>query len=148
MDGKALAEYLDQTRWLLNNGLINDGVKNQLMFYGSIVHKDIQAVELSIDVAAKVIEYKLFVNDNLQKNIDLYNKLYKSNSIYGMWKFKRLLKKEGNLNFNHIISTFVKDYCGPKWLAKVNVLNISEYVEGYEKDGDVSDTASDKRSNE
>ena len=138
MDNKALAEYLDQTRWLLNNGLVNDGVKNQLMFYGSIVHKDVQAVELNMEVATKIVEYRIFVNEDLRKKIELYKQLYLSTGIYDMWRFKRMLKKDGNLNFQHILSTFIKDYCGPKWSAKVEVLDIADYVEGYENDGDES----------
>lgn len=44
MDSKELAQFLDQERWLINNGLLTDSVKNQLFFCGSIVHTEVQAV--------------------------------------------------------------------------------------------------------
>ena len=145
MDDKALAEYLDQTRWLLNNGLINDGVKNQLFVYGSIVHKDVRAVEVDIQVADKVIDYKIYIDKELKEKIDRYTRICHSDKILDMWRFKRLLKKEGNLNFQHILNQFVRDYCGPQWTAKVDVLSITGYVEGYQQESAPTDLQSDKQ---
>ena len=125
MDSKALADYIDNQRWLMNNGLLNDGAKNQLFVYGSIVHKDVQAVDLKIDVATKTVTYSIFVSKSLLKKIDKYKKLATSTSFFDMWKFKRLLKNEGNLNFQHVLGRFVKDFCGPKWTTEVKVVDVA-----------------------
>ena len=69
MDSKELLEYVDQQRWLMNNGLISDSVKNQLFFCGSVVHRDVQAVELQISPETKVVDYKIYVNKSLLKKI-------------------------------------------------------------------------------
>jgi len=126
---KELTEYVDQQRWLLNNGLITDSVKNQLFFCGSIVHKDVQAVELSIDPEKKIVLYTIYVTEDLNKKINLYNKLIKSTGLIDMWRFKRLLKKEGSLDFAKVLNKFVIDFCGPKWSTKAEVVNFSEYVD-------------------
>lgn len=135
MDSKKqvnLEEYVDQRRWLVNNGLITDDIKNQLFLCGSIVHKDVQAVEVDLDLAAeqKIVHYKIYVNPDLLKKISAYNVLSKSTSLFGMWRFKRLLKKEGALDFTQILGKFVKDFCGPKWSVTVKTVDFNTYVEG------------------
>jgi hypothetical protein len=134
LDSKELLEYVDQQRWLLNNGLITDGIKNQLFFCGSIVHKDVQAVELAVDPATKVVSYKIYVTDSLSDKIDLYNRLHKSDTIFGMWRFKRLLKKEGSLDFAKVLNKFVVDFCGPKWSTKVEIATFDKYVDDLPND--------------
>lgn len=129
MDSKEIVEYMDQQRWLLNNGLVSDGVKNQLFFCGSIVHKEVQAVELGIEAEKKSVQYRIYVNKDLLKKIELYNKLSTSTSLFGMWRFKRLLKKEGALDFRQILNKFVKDFCGPGWFAEVEVVDFAQYVD-------------------
>lgn len=136
MDSKELAEFLDQQRWLLNNGLIADSVKNQLFFYGSVVHSDVQAVELSIEPENKKINYTIYVSSNTIRKIDKYNQLSASTSLFGMWRFKRLLKKEGSLDFHGILDKFVKDYCGPKWSTLVTIADFDKYVDSVEEGND------------
>lgn len=125
-----IEEYVDQRRWLLNNGLVTDDVKNQLFFCGSIVHRDVQAVELQIDPETKIVKYTVYVDRDLLKLISKYETLSKSDSLFGMWRFKRMLKKQGSLDFNNILNNLVKDFCGPKWTATVNVIDFDFYVEG------------------
>lgn len=133
MDSKKdidLEEYVDQRRWLLNNGFIADDVKNQLFFCGSIVHKDVQAVELDINPENKLVAYSIYVNPDLIKKIEKYNVLSKSTSLWGMWRFKRLLQKEGALDFQQILNRCVKDYCGPLWTATTKIVDFNTYVDG------------------
>lgn len=125
-----LEEYVDQHRWLLNNGLVTDDVKNQLFFCGSIVHKEVQAVELDLNPEKKTVSYKIYVDANLIKKINTYNVLSKSTSLFGMWRFKRFLKKEGALDFQQILGKLVRDFCGPKWSVAVEVVDFNSYVEG------------------
>jgi len=148
MDGNALAEYIDNQRWLMNNGLLNDGAKNQLFVYGSIVHKDIEAVELHIDVSTKKISYQLYVGKSLLGKIEKYKKLSTAKGFFDMWKFKRLLQKEGNLNFQHVLGRFVRDFCGPSWVTEVEVIDSLKYVEGFKESGEAEppgDNAPDKQ---
>lgn len=127
----SLEEYIDQRRWLLNNGLVTDDVKNQLFFCGSIVHKDVQAVELQIDVEKRVVNYTIYVDKPLLKRIQKYHELSKSDSLIGLWRFRRMLKREGSLDFAEILNKFVKDFCGPKWSATVDVADFETYIEEF-----------------
>ncbi len=129
MDQKEIVEYMDQQRWALSHGIVSDAVKNQLFFCGSIVHKEVQAVELEIEPEKKSVLYRVYVDSALLKKIELYKKLSTSTSLFGMWRFKRLLKKEGALDFKQILNKFVKDFCGPTWSADVEVVDFAKYVD-------------------
>lgn len=137
-NGMNLEEYVDQRRWLLNNGFITDDVKNQLFFCGSIAHKEVQAVELDLEADKKIVKYKIYVNPDLIKKIDKYKVLSKSTSLFGMWRFKRFLQREGALDFQQILNKFVKDFCGPEWRATVEIVDFNTYIEGL---GDQNDVA-------
>lgn len=132
MENEELIKMIDQERWLLNNGLISDSVKNQLFFCGSIVHKDVQAVEVAIKADAKIVDYIIYVSPKLFRNIEKYKLLSTSNTLFGMWRFKRLLKKEGCLDFRKVLGSLVGEYCGPKWTASATVLNFDSYVDSIE----------------
>lgn len=136
MDSKEIVEYMDQQRWLLNNGLVSDNVKNQLFFCGSIVHKEVQAVELEVEAEKKLVQYIIYVNADLVKKIELYHKLSTSTSLIGMWRFKRLLKKEGSLDFSKLLNKCIKDFCGPGWIATVKVVDFAQYVDSIGGEGD------------
>ena len=141
MDSKKelkLEEYVDQSRWLLNNGLVTDDVKNQLFFCGSIAHKEVQAVELDLQPEQKMVSYKIYVNSDLIKKIGQYEVLSKSTSLFGMWRFRRFLRKEGALDFQQILGKLVKDFCGPNWNVTVNMVDFDSYVD---KLGDQSEIA-------
>lgn len=129
MENKEIAEMMDQHRWLLNNGLVPDNAKNQLFFYGSIVHKSVQAVELTLEPEKRLVKYTIYVNPDLLKNIELYHRLSKSAGLISMWRFKRLLKKHGSLDFQQLLSKFVKDFCGPMWKTEVVTVDFNNYIE-------------------
>ncbi len=141
METKELTEFLDQQRWLLNNGLITDSVKNQLFFCGSIVHSEVQAVEVDIHPEQKQVEYVIYVYKDVLKQIETYKKLSTATSLFGMWKFKRFLKKNGAMDFQSMLSRFVSDFCGPKWTTKVTVSDFDVYVDSIEV-GSETDTRS------
>ena len=146
MENSELVRIIDQERWLLNNGLVSDSVKNQLFFCGSIVHRDVQAVEVKIRPEVKSVDYTIYVGPDLYRKIAKYRVLSTSKSLFGMWRFSRLLKREGCLDFQKVLSSFVTDYCGPKWTAAATILSFDTYVEGIEApsvDGS-GDCASDK----
>ena len=136
MENPELARIIDQERWLLNNGLVSDSVKNQLFFCGSIVHKDVQAVEVKIQPETKLVEYTIYVTPGLNRKIAKYHELAGSTSLFGMWRFKRLLKNEGCLDFQRVLTSFVADYCGPKWTATATVVNFDAYVDRIEAEAE------------
>lgn len=141
MENTDITQIMDSDRWLLNNGLVSDNVKNQLFFCGSIVHKDVQAVECKVTPEARLVDYAIYVPNSLIKKISKYNQLSTSKSLLGMWRFKRFLKKEGCLDFQKILNSFVTEYCGPKWSTKANIVSFDSYVDRIEaenEDGGVS----------
>lgn len=120
-------EHLDQHRWLLNNGLFTDQAKDTLYLYGAIVNKQITAVELSVNSNTKAVKYTLYAEPSLLRDYNRYYALKNTDSIFGMWKLKRLLKRHGNLEFLKILSGFVKTYCGPTWSVDLELKESSEY---------------------
>lgn len=135
MDVGKLAEIVDQQRWLLNNGLVPDSVKNQLFFYGSVVHTDVQAVEVKITPESKLVDYTIYFNKSLLKKMEKYRKLSAATSLFGMWRFKRFLEKEGSLDFSGMLDSFVKGFCGPNWTAKVAIMDFDVYVDDIGAEG-------------
>ena len=136
MDLEKLTQQIDQQRWLLNNGLITDTVKDQLFFYGSIIHPEVQAVEVKIVADDKLVEYKVYLTKRTLDKIDKFKKLSTSTSLFGMWRFKRFLKKEGTLNFHGMLDSFVKDFCGPAWSTKLTLIDFDVYVDSIGVEGE------------
>lgn len=128
-----LYDHIDHQRWLLEHGFINDLHKDNLYMYGAIVHKDVQALQIDIDPARKLVRYELYCDKSLLAKIKKYELLSKSNGLFGLWRFKRMLMKEGNLNIKHILNNFVKDYCGPKWRAELDLKDYRDYKDGFEE---------------
>lgn len=139
MDNAKLTEFIDHNRWLLNNGMISDATKNHLFMYGSILHKEVLAVELAVDAAKKLVLYQVFVPPTLLKKYKDFQQLRLSKGILSLWRLRRLLKKNGNLDFSSMINNFVKDYCGNGWSAEVSVLSYSGYMDGYSEKSDGQD---------
>lgn len=124
-----IEQYIDQQRWLLNNGLVSEMTKNNLYVYGSIVHRDVKALEVQIDAAAKKVHYVIFLPTSIIKIHNKYQALKGSAGLWDLWHLRGLLRKHGNLDMGSILNTFVKDYCGPMWNATIEIRNESEYRE-------------------
>ncbi len=132
-DQDRLNHVLDTQRWLMNNGFLNDMIKDQLYMYGAIVHRNIEAVELDADVSKKSVSYQLYISKSLLNKHKKFLELRENtDSLWTLWRFRRLLKKEGNLDFSKLIDNFIKSFCGPKWTSEVEVKDVAEYVDGYE----------------
>ena len=65
-------DQIDHQRWLIDNGFINDLHKDNLFLYGTLVHIDIEAVEVRVDVEKKIIDYDLYVGPSLRKRMNQY----------------------------------------------------------------------------
>lgn len=141
-------DHIDHQRWLMENGFINDLHKDNLYMYGAICHLEIEAVEVQIDVTNKIVTYDLYMASSLLRKVDKFEELSKSTSIIGLWRFKRLVKKEGNLRFGAVLTKFVKDYLGPKWSVVTNLKDVKEYEDGFELEpeaGKPADQSADKK---
>jgi hypothetical protein len=135
VDLEKLTEFVDQQRWLLNNGLIPDSVKNQLFMLGSIIHPEVQAVELEIRAEEKCVNYNIYFTKKTLKKIELYTKLVSSTSRTWLenWRLMRFLKKvqsgkEDSLNLYHKLTASVKDFCGPYWSIKLTMTDFDTYI--------------------
>lgn len=125
-------------RWLINNGLLNDQLKDNLYLFGAILHVDILHVELDVHVSEKKLDYRLYVSPDLKHDFDKFNKLSKSRTRMSLWRMKRLLKKHGNLDFTSLLTKMVHDLCGPDWTIAAEVKNAVDYTEDYEQDDDTA----------
>jgi hypothetical protein len=141
MNEEKITEIMDHIRWTLNNGIVTDIVKNNLYMYGSLAHKDVKALEVAIDPSTKTVDYKIYGPKSMLDVITRYYSMRDRNGIFDLWRLKRLLKKQGNLDIDRILNAFVKDLCGPGWRATYQLKNISEYVE----EPNESETERDKK---
>src|ERR1019366_2856128 len=132
----SISEMMNTQRWLMNNGLVPDSVKNQLFFYGSIIHTEVQAVEVKIRPEVKTVDYTIYVNSGLIIKMDKYKKLSTATSLFGLWRFKRFLKKEGSLDFHSMMNQFIKDFCGPEWVATILIADFDKYVDNIGVEGE------------
>ena len=146
MEGLSTNDHLAHQRWLIDRGLINDLHKDTLFMYGSVVHKDVQAVHVKIRPEDKAVDYKIYISASLIKRINKFCELKASTSVFGLWKFKRMLKTEGNLDLKFIVDKFVKDYCGPRWKANVQIEDFVKYEDGLEKEKSDHDEGSEVNS--
>ena len=124
---KITDESLDQQRWLMSNGLFTESAKDSIFMYGTLVHKDVKAVQVDVKIEMKTIHYDVYVPTSLIKEINLFNELQGTRSLIKLWRLKRLLKRNGSLNFTAILDRFVKDFCGPSWKATMTLWDYKEY---------------------
>lgn len=145
MEQEKLYEQVDNIRWLMNSGLSNDLIKDNLFMYGYILHKDVEIVDIDVDFEKKTVYYHIYIGN--KKTIEDYNNYYiykskydsKTIGIIDIFRFKRLLKKYTvtnlefgkslTIDFKNILSRFVKDYCGSKWVSTLEVKHSKDYVE-------------------
>lgn len=139
MNEEKITEIMDHIRWTLNNGIVTDIVKNNLYMYGSLVHREVKALEVAIDPSSKTVSYTIYGPKSMLDVVTRYYSMRDKTGIFDLWRLKRLLKKHGNLDIYRILNGFVKDLCGPSWKATYELKNISEYVEdtnGSKAEGD------------
>ena len=134
MDEVAVNNMVDQQRWLLDNGLFTDLAKDNLYLYGTLAHKDIFAVHVMIHAEDKKIIYKLYAPASLLKKVENYHSWTASTSLWDMWRLKRLVKNNGDLNFAVVLGRFIKTYCGPKWRVEVQLDHSENYIDGVDEE--------------
>jgi hypothetical protein len=134
MDEKELVNYLDHQKWLINNGLINTVVQDNLFMYGTLAHPELKELDVSVDVLRSHINYTLFFETKMINVINKFNSLVSKNSFWGILRLWFLLKRHGNLDFKTPLQKMVADYCGPKWSVDIQVKNVSEYQREFKKE--------------
>lgn len=144
---KELLKYIDTQRWLINNGLFSEPVKNQLFTYGTLAHPEVRAVELDIKTEEKELHYKIYLPKSLINKVEKYKRLSKSTSFWGLYRFRRFLKKEGDLNFTNIVQGFITDYCGPGWQVNIEVEDFANYSEDNSETGVEVSQANNREAN-
>jgi hypothetical protein len=117
----------------MNNGFINDLHKDNLYMYGAILNVNVMAVELDIHIESKTVSYKLYCNNKLLRALDKYKRLKDSKNIFSLWRLRRLLRKNGLLDYGAILNSFVRSYCGDQWKAECSILRSSDYKDGFEE---------------
>ena len=130
----ASEENLDQQRWLMNNGLFTETAKDSIFMYGSLIHKDIKAVQAHIKTDEKIVAYDIYTTKDVLKSYDLFISYRGTTSLIKLWKLKRLLKRNGNMDFTAVLDRFVKDFCGPTWKATMRLMDYEEYVDESDSD--------------
>jgi hypothetical protein len=140
MDTRELLNMIDNNRWLINNGIVSDYIKDNLFEFAALTHEDVKAVGCDIDVSKKLIHYSLFVPENLLERYKKYTKLVKlhrSKNInlfqkISLWHLLRQSSKRYEiLNFNETLDQCVKNLCGNKWNTIVKVLDVKEYTPNF-----------------
>ena len=135
MEKKELYRQIDHKRWLMNNALFDDSVKNDLFFYGSISHPNVKALDFNINPDTKTINYVVYLDEKDYNLTEKFIKLSKSDSFFGLWRYKRMLEKHGNLDPAKHVNLAIKDFAGPSWSAGAQIKRLSEYdPEPYSKD--------------
>lgn len=123
----AILDQISMTQWLLNNNLMDQSFKNNIFFYGTIAHPAVQAVNCDVIIKEKTIKYTLYFNHSMLQLIHKFKKLSQSTSLFSRWRYKRMLKKTGNLHLHKILEQCIKDYCGANWRVLVNYDDIRNF---------------------
>ena len=126
-DSNKVAQLIDHKRWLLNNGLADNGIKNDLFMYGAICHPKVLAVNLDVDFLKKTVFYDLYFDETVLKRIEKFKALAENETIFNLWRLKRMVKKYGNLHVDQILHKFINDYAGPQWTSTINIHNVAGY---------------------
>lgn len=133
---KQLAEYMDTRRWIAQSGIMTDDLKNNLFMYGSILHRNISAVDLTISMENNRVDYKIFIPKDVLKKLHKYERLlneYNANSLgwYNRWRFANMLSEmktnEERLDFEVMLNHFVRDLLGGKWSASCEIISDAHF---------------------
>ena len=123
-----LKNPLHWIRWSLNAGIMTDQIKDTLYGYAYLIHPDIKAAEVSIDLTVKAVDYKVYVSKKIYGCITAYRSNVQSGGIIALWKARRLVKKHGNLELEKVLKDFVNRFCGPGWSTNLTIDIDSNYV--------------------
>ena len=147
-------DVINHQRWLINNGLANSMLNDNLYLFGIYLHPGIQEAIVSIVFEEKTIEYKLYVTKELLKDFHKYKELLTKTGKWNAIKLKRLWKKHSNnkndparIDIDAVIATHVKTLCGHNWNAKVELKPMDQFVIDAQAVNDAAQNKSDSEAN-
>ena len=128
--------FLDHHKWLVENNLLTDEMKNNVGMLAYCLIEDTVVASTNIDFENKVVSYKLVIPDELHDNL-LLLETYKSKKDLGFFKMRRLkaflVKKKQNdesglgYELEDIANKFIKAYFNNEWRAKVEFKSLKNY---------------------
>lgn len=123
---------LSTSRWLLENGLIDESIRENLVCYGYLASEDVVDFEVTFDIKKKSIHYRFFLE---KEGLDRYNKYLriagkKPTSIFGKWLKLRALKKlipDGGhcINIESNIKLFLRNFL-PDFSVRIDIYDIAD----------------------
>jgi len=142
-----MVNYIDHHKWLVNNNILTDQVKDTIAMCGYCLIEDTKDVSTSIDFNNKVVYYKLLISAKLYDNVMLLDKFNNGGKIgfFESFKLKKFIKNkkqndETGLGYNveEIGNRFIRNYLTKEWSVKVKLFkeNSQEANNFWNNDGD------------
>jgi len=113
-------------RWSVNSGLMTGTAQTLLYSCAALAYPGIAAVEMSVDVQLKTIDYTISLESKTYNLFNKFIKLSSSNDIISLWRLRRLVRKHGNTNIPEIVSKEVERILGASWRTNVSIVNADE----------------------
>lgn len=123
-------DYVDHHKWLVNNNILTDQVKDTIAMGGYCLLEDVRDVNTSIDFNGKSVHYKIVIPDKLHDNIMLLKRFSDGQSVgffesLRLKKFIKNKKKNDELglgyNLEDIGNSFIKNYLSKEWSVKITL---------------------------
>jgi hypothetical protein len=138
-------DYVDHHKWLVNNNILTDHVKDTIAMGGYCLLEEVKDVKTSIDFNDKIVTYSLLIPDKLYENIELLNRFNSGENIglFESFRLKKFIKnkKESDeiglgYNLEEIGNRFIKNYLTKDWSVKISLFKDSgDQAKDFWKDG-------------
>jgi hypothetical protein len=125
-----MINYIDHHKWLVNNNILTDQVKDTIAMCGYCLIEDTKDVGTSIDFNNKVVSYRLLVPAKLYDNVMLLDRFNNGEKIgfFESLRLKKFIKAkkqndETGLGYNieEIGNRFIRNYLTKEWSVKVKL---------------------------
>lgn len=127
-NGKTVSpdQYVDSRRWLINNNLITDSIKNDLFVLATVIDTKILAISLDINFKSKMIDYVIYTDSITMFRYRVAKKL-RSNKVLYYLLCKRLRVFEDIDGHEDMLNNNLALTLGPSWKASLRFIHISSY---------------------
>jgi hypothetical protein len=123
-----MVNYIDHHKWLVNNNIITDEIKDNVAMCGYCLIEEVKDVNTSIDFNNKIVTYRLLLPNELYENIMLLNRFNSGEDIgfFESFRLKKFIKSKKNndetglgYNLEEIGNKFIRGYLNKEWSVKV-----------------------------
>ena len=137
--------YLNHHRWLVENNLLTDEMKDNVAMCGYCLVEDTLDVKTSIDFNGKSVTYKLLVPQKLYDNLKLLEKFEKGEDIgfFNSLKLKGFIKEKREnddtgmgYKLEEIGNAFIKSYLTNEWSVSVELFKDEKENSWLHNEGD------------